>query len=124
MEFNRKIVPRRMDFVFDENEIPRWWFGDNPLLTHAANGLHLVFPEGERFFIRSVARYLDRVDDPELKERATAFFQQEASHGREHTHSFEMLERQGGPPPDAAEVDRRAGARDRGYRAPRAAACG
>lgn len=84
-----------MDFVFDENEIPRWWFGNNPLLTHAANGLHLVFPEGERFFIRSVARYIDRIDDPELKERATAFFQQEASHGREHTHSFEMLERQG-----------------------------
>ncbi|MEQ9497668.1 MAG: metal-dependent hydrolase [Deltaproteobacteria bacterium] len=95
MKFNKKITPRRMDFEFDENAIPRWWFADNPLMTHYANGLNLVFPEGERFFIRSVAHYLDQLDDEELKSRARAFFAQEASHGREHTHSFEMLERQG-----------------------------
>lgn len=95
MKFSGSITPRRMDFEFDEEAIPRWWFDDNPILTHFANGLNLVFPEGERFFIRSVAHYLDQLDDEALVERAKAFFAQEASHGREHTHSFEMLERQG-----------------------------
>lgn len=88
-------VPRRMDFAFDD-AVPRWWFADNPVATHVANGLHLVFPEGERFFIRSVKHYLDEVrDDPDLLARVKGFFAQEVHHGREHEHSFEMLERQG-----------------------------
>lgn len=76
-------------------EIPRWWLHDNPILTHAANGLHLVFPEGERFFIRSVKHYLAELDDPQLLARCRAFFGQEARHGLEHERSFEMLRGQG-----------------------------
>ncbi len=53
MKFNRKITPWRMDFELDAKEIPRWWFDDNPIVTRYANGLHLVFPEGERLFIRT-----------------------------------------------------------------------
>ncbi len=75
--------------------VPRWWFHSNPVLTHVANGLHLVFPEGERFFCRSVAHYLDQLQDPALKERAKGFFAQEVKHGAEHTRSFKMLEQQG-----------------------------
>ncbi|MBK6689436.1 MAG: metal-dependent hydrolase [Deltaproteobacteria bacterium] len=76
-------------------EIPRWWLHNNPVLTHAANGLHLVFPEGERFFIRSVKHYLEQLDDPQLVARCRAFFGQEARHGQEHEKSFEMLRGQG-----------------------------
>lgn len=89
------IVPRKMSFDFDPATLPRWWFADNPLITHLANGMHLVFPEGERFFIRSVRHYLDRVDDPVLVERARGFFLQEAQHGRQHALSFEVLEAHG-----------------------------
>ena len=90
------ITVRKMDFDFDPDAVPRWWFFDNPVATHIANGLHLVFPEGERFFIRSVKHYLDRIqDDPELLERARAFFGQEARHGQEHARSFEMIAKQG-----------------------------
>ena len=89
-----RIRPRKMRFDFGD-QVPRWWFADNPVITHISNGLSLVFPEGERFFIRSVKHYLDKIDDPELTERARAFFQQESRHGQEHARSFEMLERQG-----------------------------
>lgn len=96
MTADRLPVPRRMDFQFDPDAVPRWWFKDNPVATHVSNGLHLVFPEGERFFIRSVKHYLDKVqDDPQLVSRIRAFFQQESEHGREHGHSFELLEAQG-----------------------------
>jgi predicted metal-dependent hydrolase len=93
----RHPIPiRKMTFDFDPNGVPRWWFMNNPVATHIANGLHLVFPEGERFFIRSVKHYLDRIqDDPELLERARGFFGQEARHGQEHARSFEMIEKQG-----------------------------
>lgn len=65
------------------------------MVTHVANGLHLVFPEGERFFIRSVKHYLGEIEDPELLTQVQGFFAQESRHGVEHQHSFEMLKRQG-----------------------------
>jgi len=93
---SHSITVRKMSFDFDPNAVPRWWFLNNPVATHIANGLHLVFPEGERFFIRSVKHYLDQIeDDPVLLERARGFFGQEARHGQEHARSFEMIEKQG-----------------------------
>ena len=75
--------------------MPRWWFWDNPLITHGSNGLNLLFPEGERFFIRSVKHYMDRIEDPELLARIKGFFGQEGRHGREHERANEILERHG-----------------------------
>jgi uncharacterized protein len=89
-----KPVVRYPELTFGD-DVPRWWLHENPVLTHAANGLHLVFPEGERFFIRSVRHYWDRIEDPALRERCKVFFAQESRHGQEHQRSFEMLERQG-----------------------------
>lgn len=87
------ILVRKMDFDFAS--VPRHWFFGNAFMTHVANGLNLVFPAGERFFIRSVKHYLDRIDDPQLRERVRAFFGQEGRHGFEHERVFEVLEAQG-----------------------------
>lgn len=92
---DRPIVARNVSFDFDPNVVPQWWFKGNPVLTHAANGLHLVFPEGERFFIRSVRHFESRIEDPILRSRVRGFFGQEARHGHEHARSFDMLRAQG-----------------------------
>lgn len=89
----RPIRVRKIDFDF--GSVPRRWFYDSAFTTHVANGLNLLFPAGERFFIRSVKHYLDRLDDPELVARARAFFGQEGSHGHAHERAFEILEGQG-----------------------------
>ncbi|MBN8221182.1 MAG: metal-dependent hydrolase [Spirochaetes bacterium] len=47
-------------------------------------GLSLLFPEGERFFIRAVKRYADQISDPQLKKDVKSFIAQEAQHGRQH----------------------------------------
>lgn len=47
-------------------------------------GLSLLFPEGERFFIRAVKRYNDQITDPQLKKDVKGFIAQEAQHGRQH----------------------------------------
>ena len=91
----RPIRVRKMDFPFADAEVPRWWLYGNPVMTHMANGLNLLFPPGERFFIRSVKHYLDRIEDPELKTRVKGFFGQEGRHGHEHERANAMLERQG-----------------------------
>lgn len=91
----RTLRVRRMDFPFAEADIPRWWLHGNPVLTQLANGLNLLFPSGERFFIRSVKHYLERIEDPELRARVKAFFGQEGRHGHEHERMNRVMERHG-----------------------------
>ncbi|MFK7985553.1 MAG: metal-dependent hydrolase [Sandaracinaceae bacterium] len=91
----RPIRVRKMDFAFKDEDVPRWWFYGNPVMTHIANGLNLLFPEGERFFIRSVKHYLDEIDDPQLRADIKGFFGQEGRHGHEHERANRMLEEQG-----------------------------
>lgn len=77
-------------------DIPRWWLGGSALATHLANGVNLLFPPGERFFIRSVRHYLDRIaDDPALVADVHAFFGQEGRHAQAHDRVMKMLEEQG-----------------------------
>ncbi len=92
---SRPLRVRRMDFPFADAAIPRWWLYGNPILTNVANGLNLLFPPGERFFIRSVKHYLDQIDDPELKARVKAFFGQEGRHGHEHERMNRVMARHG-----------------------------
>jgi predicted metal-dependent hydrolase len=87
------ITPRRPGLHFDD--VPRHWFGGHAIATHGANALNLLFPDGERFFVRSVRRYLDHVDDDQLREDVRRFIEQEARHGVEHEHFFAALEGQG-----------------------------
>lgn len=82
----------RIPFV----DVPRHWFAGHPSATHLANALNMLFPAGERFFIRSVGHYLDRFeDDPDMQAQIRAFFGQEGSHAREHRRFFAVLESQG-----------------------------
>jgi len=86
--------PRSPAVVFDKS-IPRYWFAGNALGTHIANGVNMLFPAGERFFVRSVRHYLDRISDPVLREQIRGFAGQEGRHAREHELATHLLEEQG-----------------------------
>ena len=93
---SRRIPVRAMGFGFRDADIPRWWFFGNPYPTHVSNALNLLFPDGERFFIRSVKHYMDVIEqDPELLARVRGFFGQEGRHGHEHERYNKLLEEQG-----------------------------
>jgi predicted metal-dependent hydrolase len=83
-----------MDFPFSE-EIPRHWFHGSAIATHIANGLNLIFPHGERYFVRSVHHFLDRIDDQQLLAQVRGFAGQEGRHAHEHERFFEILREQG-----------------------------
>ena len=75
--------------------VPRHWFGGNMVATHVANGVNLLFPAGERFFVRSVKHYLDQLGDEHLKERVRGFFGQEGRHAKEHDVFNRILQEHG-----------------------------
>jgi hypothetical protein len=89
----RRIEVRKPSLRFDD--VPRHWLLGRAFPTHLANSLHLLFPMGERFFVRSVRAYADRIADPQLAEQVRAFMGQEVRHGLEHERAFEQLEAQG-----------------------------
>ncbi|MBC7171332.1 MAG: metal-dependent hydrolase, partial [Polyangiaceae bacterium] len=78
------IKPQRMGFEF-EDSVPRYWFDDDPVVTHFLNALSICFPDGERFFVDSVRAYRDRIPDEERQKDITGFMGQETMHGMEHT---------------------------------------
>ena len=91
----RTIRSRKVKLPFG-SQIPNHWLAGNAVATHIANGANLLFPAGERFFVRSVKRYLDRFkDDPEATATIRGFFGQEGNHAREHERFFAIMEEQG-----------------------------
>ncbi len=88
-------VPRVRDPGIDLHGVPRHWFGENVVATHIANGVNLLFPAGERFFVRAVKHYLEDLDDETLRARVKGFFGQEGRHAKEHDDYNRILEAHG-----------------------------
>jgi len=92
---SRHAIPVRDPGLAFDASIPRHWLAGNPVATHFFNGLNLVFPDGERFFIRAVSDHASEVADPALREQVRGFFGQEARHAHEHERYFDILRAQG-----------------------------
>jgi hypothetical protein len=90
------IQPRKMDFSFDP-AMPRYWFDDDQFKTILLTALSCTFPEGERFFVRSVRHYQKQIQDPLLREQVKGFIGQEAHHGNEHDAFNHFMESKGVP---------------------------
>jgi predicted metal-dependent hydrolase len=93
MNATTAIVPRDLDVDF--SSVPRHWLMGNAMATAIANGVNMLFPHGERFFVRSVNHYLDRIDDPELRAQIKGFFGQEGRHAHAHDRFNQILRQQG-----------------------------
>src|SRR4051812_9099487 len=72
----------------------------SPIATAIANGVNLLFPHGERFFVRSVNHFRDQIQDPALRAAIKGFFSQEGRHAHAHDEFNAILRTQG------FEVDR------------------
>ena len=102
MKMHIMPVRRNLKFHVPDEQVLNWhnW---GPTVTQFFNTLSLFFPEGERFFINSVRKYRDRIDDPELQQAVRHFIGQEAMHGREHEdYNQKMVE--AGLPVDTQEL--------------------
>ena len=86
-------IPRDLDVDF--SKVPRHWLYGNPTATAIANGVNMLFPWGERFFVRSVNHFMDRITDPTLRAQIKGFFQQEGRHAHAHDEFNAILRAQG-----------------------------
>src|SRR3954463_14943439 len=74
MEFNRWVAG-----------LPKYFAADGDIvMSHVLAVLSSTFPEGEKFFVRSVAAVRDEITDPKLRSDIEGFIGQEEMHGREH----------------------------------------
>ena len=81
----RAVPARRIAFESTLEDLPRHFAAEGDLLaSHLTVALSSLFPDGEDFFVRSVRRYRDQIDDAELRTQVGGFIGQEAIHGREH----------------------------------------
>ena len=89
---DHKIIPRNIDFELDE-DVTYDWHSDCPGISNMWNGLSLLFPEVEMFFVTSAQNYLSIVKDPAFKKELKGFMTQEMIHTREQGVYNEMLKR-------------------------------
>lgn len=82
---------------FDFAGVGRHYVGDSAVASHVVNGVCMLFPAGERFFIRSVQHYARRLPDGANTADIRAFMAQEAQHGLAHEAFFAVLREQGYP---------------------------
>jgi predicted metal-dependent hydrolase len=86
------------DFAFaPDARTPRHWMNGDAFETHLLNALSLVFPPGERFFIRSVRALQHHVTSEALLAQVRDFVAQEGRHSREHRLFNEWIGRLGLP---------------------------
>ena len=92
----RQITTRRL--VLDFSTVPRHFAAGGDLMhSHLGAALSAVFPDGERYFVRSVRNFRDQIDDVVLRRQVTGFIGQEAMHGTEHRLFNERLDALGYP---------------------------
>ncbi len=87
-----KLKVRNVKFNFDK--VPKHWILGSTIATHFVNSMHVVFPEGEKFFVRSVRHFAKQIDDKDLKTEINSFCGQEGIHAREHQRFWDVMEEQ------------------------------
>lgn len=90
---NLVLEPR--DVRFDWSELPLHWIPDEPMATHTVNVLHLLLPEGERWFVEVFKDALPLITDDQLREEVLGFIGQEAIHAEAHQEVLDHLLGQG-----------------------------
>lgn len=103
-----KMKVRNVKFDFKEIE-DEHYLGNNMFATHFLNSLHVVFPEGEKLFIRSVRYFQNEITDEQLKKDIRDFVGQEGIHHREHERFWEKLEEMNLKPMGFVEFFRKTG---------------
>ncbi len=79
------------DVRFDWSSLPVCWIPGEPVATHLLDVLHLLLPEGERWFVRVFTAALPLVRDDRLAEDVRGFVGQEMVHASSHEGALEHL---------------------------------
>ncbi|RCW46024.1 hypothetical protein DFQ14_102326 [Halopolyspora algeriensis] len=79
-----RVALHARNVSFDWAELPRHWVPNDPFATQMINVLHLLLPEGERWFCHVFKQALPLIRDEQLAEDVRGFIGQEAMHAESH----------------------------------------
>lgn len=88
-----EIRPRRVRFSWEQT--PLHWVPGDPFTTHFINGLHMLLPAGERWFVHVFKQALPYITDQRLKAEVKGFMGQEGTHAVAHQRVLEHMREQG-----------------------------
>ncbi|MGC0419562.1 metal-dependent hydrolase [Embleya sp. AB8] len=88
---HRDLALNPRDVRFDWSRLPMHWVPDEPMATHTMNVLHLLLPEGERWFVRTFQEALPLITDERLREDVIGFIGQESVHAEAHQGVLDLL---------------------------------
>jgi len=80
----RKVALRPRDVRFDWRNLPLVWIPAEVFASHYINVLHLLLPEGERWFVKVFSEALPMIEDEQLREDVVGFIGQEGVHAASH----------------------------------------
>ncbi|MFD0727142.1 metal-dependent hydrolase [Lysobacter brunescens] len=89
------LMPTRSFRAPLQPDIPRNWLPANPALSALLDMYTVIVPSNEAFYMRTLARCLGRIDDPDLAAAGRAFIHQEAEHGVAHKRFWSVLDAHG-----------------------------
>lgn len=93
-----RLAIRQPRINFDET--PLHWIPGDPQTAHTINVLHLLLPEGERWFCRAFHAVMPKVKDRGLRMQMRGFIGQEVEHANAHQELYELLMRNNIDPHD------------------------
>lgn len=88
---------RNLKFPIDLDRAPAHWHGAGPAVGRLFDNFSVFFPAGEAFFVQSLKRCAQGLDDPALQAAVRDFCAQEGHHMREHRRYNAFLAAQGLP---------------------------
>jgi len=80
----RKVALHARDVAFNWAGLPLRWIPGEPFASHFINVLHLLLPEGERWFVKNFVEVLPLIKDEKLFEEVLGFIGQEGMHANAH----------------------------------------
>ncbi len=90
-----RVALHARDVRFDWTGLPLRWIPDEPFASHLFNVLHILLPEGERFFVKAFAEALPMIKDDQLREDVLGFIGQEGMHAATHQGVQDYFAQQG-----------------------------
>lgn len=79
-----RVALHARDVDFDWSGLPLRWIPGESFASHMLNVLHLLLPEGERWFVRVFSEALPLIKDEQLREDVLGFIGQEGMHAGAH----------------------------------------
>ncbi|WP_067574096.1 metal-dependent hydrolase [Nocardia acidivorans] len=78
------LIVRKMNFAFEDYDVPFLWNEENPAFSSMANAVSFLAIGFEKMIVKMIMQLKPQITDAEVAEEADAFMRQEGQHSSAH----------------------------------------